>query len=401
MSFPVKAFNWQMRGASPSNGTPSSWINILKACLMDGFGDATAVTGTILNGVCRLEFNASTTFQQNSVVLVSGANVVSINGENKVTSSSSNSIEFKTLESNQTLIGTITVKYAPVGSWYMPFTGTNTAALRTTSALGGDVFFHIFDTQARSMRMRMYSHMGDVNNGQKPVPILSENPFYFTKSIYSDTTAWPWFIVADERAVYFINAYYANATNPDFYRQQAWYTTGFGYLVPNGYTSKLHAFVHAPRDETLSNRSAVSFGKVMFSSDYDERDSCIVYVNPATGNYGAKTQVFSKITGGIARLLSGCTGPEFNLPNRQRILSEFMVRAEEHYIGRLPGLWCLLNKESAPVTKMEALYQGVEQLHGRSLMGVVCGDGSTYPNQAYPENSYQIGFGFIDLTGPW
>ena len=406
MFYPVKNFNSQMRGAPGVNGTPGSFIAWMKAVLIDGFGDATAITGTISNGICRLELNATDVFQQDKVILISGANVTSINGEQWVTKVTDNSLEFKTLEGDQTLIGTITVKYAPVGNWYMPFTGTNTAVFRTSDPMAGDICFRVDDTQARSASMRMYGRMGDVNNGELQYPTQLESPFYFTKSFYANTNAYPWIVVADTKTVYISKAYwiYSLAQSSYFYTQRS-FITAFGYYNSEGYSSKTNAFIAAPRDiqiETYNYLSNSAPPILSYTNAYVNEFR--LYLNKATNSYNQNALGCPRLSVPYTQFSSGRILNIVNLPNRKTYLSDVIIYSNNYLIGSFPGVYAILNNVQDLAAGHNIIIDGIDELNGRKLLKIY----TQFANSSYSFLNYDMnlaqntpGIGLFDITGPW
>lgn len=206
MRYPVKNFNCHMRGAPIVNGMPGSWLNMIKACLIDGFGEVTAITGVVSNGKCTITFNANESFDKNTVVSISGANLTTINGEQWVEKSDNVSITFKTLEPDQTLVGTIKVKYAPVGNWYMPYFGTNQGVFKSSNPESSGIYFRFDDRQARYVTVNMARNMTSLDEGVGMYPNINSSEIrYFTKSTEANTTAKYWAIFADDTSVYYFN----------------------------------------------------------------------------------------------------------------------------------------------------------------------------------------------------
>lgn len=91
-----------------------------------------------------------------------------------------------------------------------PFTGTNLAAYRMTTAGGATgMYFRVDDTGTTTGRVVGYETMSDVNTGtnQYPTTLQLSGGLYVWKSSTADTTARPWCLIADNtnpRCFYFI-----------------------------------------------------------------------------------------------------------------------------------------------------------------------------------------------------
>lgn len=398
MIYPVKNFNYAQRGAPVLNGTPNAEIALLKACLIDGFGEVTAITGSITNGVCTLMLNSGESFDIDKVISVSGVNVQSINGEQWVTSNTNNSVSFKTLESDQTLTGTIKVKYAPVGNWYMPFSGTSLAVFKSTHPLASDIYFRIDDTQATYSTYRMYQRMADVNNGEKYYPIPSQLSCYYPKSNSANTNATGWNIVADGKTVYMSRAV-AYPTNSIYFTNQAWITTGFGDFLPWGYSNKLNAFLLSMRTTApLSNAADnIAYGNDLWWCYGVGTGACIVFQNAAVRSYGVSVIKAPKLNQINISPVSGLSSEPINLPNKKIITTDIILVGNNHYIGTLPGVQFIANNVTYDPSNNFTTTPGVDRFIGRKMMKIP----GSYSYAGSNTSSSNRSTGLIDISGDW
>ena len=407
MKYPIKNFNASMRGAPTKNGTPGSFISILKACLIDGFGETTAVTASIVDGICTIEFNQGEFFQTDSVIWVSGVNVQSINGEQWVTTNTENSCSFKTLESNQTLIGNIKVKYAPVGSWQMPFSATNVAVFRSTHPEASGIYFRFDDTQAKYANARMYQVMSDVNNGQKAFPPLAEDPYIFNKSFYANTTAYNWYIVANEKTVYFSSEFYGGITNPALKNYYTFFNRAFGDYDTEDYVFKNNAFIISNRTSFFANSNYDDTSADLFLyKSIDSYKHFGIFQNPITNIAGSYAHQFAKRNFWLpSNTPSGRGNVVYNQPNRKLLISDICVYLSGNIIGKLPGVIFVGNNImnasiGSGYNLVGTKIPGIEKLLNRKLMYLGCAGSSSNSSGTTPLDSYG-GLGLIDITGPW
>lgn len=110
--------------------------------------------------------------------------------------------------------------------WTKAYTGTNKAAYRMASGAGkAGYYLRVLDSgdTNRSFRWRTYKTMSDVDTGTNPVPTVAQmaaDGFYFAKSNTSDSTARPWWCVADDQGVFFYSWYNSTAFDASTNSQQ-------------------------------------------------------------------------------------------------------------------------------------------------------------------------------------
>ncbi len=407
MAFTVKNFNWKLRGAPILNGTPSSFINLLKACLIDGFGEVTAITGKIENGICTIETNQNESFQTDTVVSISGANVTSVNGEQWVLSSSASKFSFKTLESDQTLLGTIKVKYAPVGSWYFPFTGTSTAALLTADSSVEPIYFIIDDTQARFSSLRMARKMTDMDIASDVIPPLNVSAYRILRSINADAVSRMWYLIADSKTIYFSRAltYPENDYNRN---NQPFLTCAIGYYKPEGHASKLTAFINAETANSITSGNNYNYIDGpneyldVFYSRFSDRKSKVIYYHPGTNTYNenattmSRLSSFENVSGGSNQLFASIVRP-----TRKRIISDMLVTSRGHILGTMPGIRYIGSSTPYNRSRYGLVEQGTGDLIGRRLINVPCAAGTSNLWLTSNFDASLTGVGLIDITGPW
>lgn len=389
MTYPVKNFSYDMRGAPIINGTPGSFINALKACLIDGFGEATAITGNVIDGVCTLFFNQGEFFKSDSVISVSGVNIQSINGEQWVISNTQNSCSFKTLESDQTLIGTIKVKYAPVGYWYMPFTGTNTAVFRSAHPSASNVYYQIDDTSANHASLRTCQSMTNTTSGENFVPPQTEEPFYFHKSTQANTIQRAWNLFSDGKTVYY-NIYAGfNGSNLETVASN---TFAFGDYIPEDFETTIKSFTIGDR---ITNATTNRRGEVFYINSNSLHTEVKIYLDPVFKTYNNNFRRTVEINSGDERSGNSNVFGEVNLINKKKLISRISVICNKNFLGYLPGILYNLNNHLNMNTYNNIIIDGVGNLYNRKLKYV---RSSTAMSQY--GTSYEV-LGLIDITGPW
>lgn len=203
MPKPTKWFSNSMAGAPVCKGTASALIDLLTACLIDGFNAGNLTSLVVASNVATATRTAHG-FLQYQIVNISGATPAELNGDFRILTVTANTFTFATVGiSDQTATGTISAKTPAVSSyWTKPFTGTNLAAFRSTDPASTQRYLRIDDSIALYSTLDIYEDMTAISTGTN-----SWGPWYIKKSNSADTTARPWMVVADSRTVYIFIAW--------------------------------------------------------------------------------------------------------------------------------------------------------------------------------------------------
>lgn len=112
-------------------------IDVLDACLVNGFGSQAVSTLTASGTTVTATFGSAHNFMQYQVIKIAGATQTEYNGEFRIlTVPNANSITFKlaAVPSVTTATGTINCSLPPLG-WLKPFSATGKAAYRSANTL--------------------------------------------------------------------------------------------------------------------------------------------------------------------------------------------------------------------------------------------------------------------------
>lgn len=112
-------------------------IDVLDACLINGFGAQTVATLTANGTTVTATFGSAHNYLQYQVIKIAGANQTEFNGEHRIlTMPNANTITFElaAVPSVTTATGTITSSLPSLG-WLKPFSGTGKAAYRSSNTL--------------------------------------------------------------------------------------------------------------------------------------------------------------------------------------------------------------------------------------------------------------------------
>lgn len=142
MSGKVQWFSFDNFNAPQLSNTWGCLVDLLDACLVNGFGAQTVASIVISDGVGIATFNNSHSIKQFQVVEFSGANEPALNSEFKVLGLTANTIEFLIDLPDQTATGTISCKLAPLG-WTKVFSGTQKAVYQAKDTVSNPYFLRV------------------------------------------------------------------------------------------------------------------------------------------------------------------------------------------------------------------------------------------------------------------
>ena len=217
MSTAVKYFDSTMSGAPSLSNTAGALIGVLDACLVDGFGSVTVDSLVVASDVATATVSAGHQFAMvgstGPVITISGASPSGLNGEWRVTVTSSTVFTFVTSGiSDQTATGTISAKRAGAG-FSKAFSGTDKAVYRSDDITGTRLFCRIDDAYTTYARIRGYEAMDDVDTvtdgyGVFPTDAQLSGGGYVYKATGSPRL---WSLYSDGRMIYF----FCDANNND------------------------------------------------------------------------------------------------------------------------------------------------------------------------------------------
>lgn len=391
----VKWIRNDMRAAPVITGnTPSSLIAALDALLVTGWGSVTAVSASVTSGVATITFNAGSSFTEHAVVLVAGAAPEQLNGEQRVLTASNTQITFATTAPDGTASGSITVKNAPAG-WEKVFVGTNKAVYRSANIAGNRHYLRVDDTANLFARVRGYEAMTDVDTGSNPFPTDTQisGGGYWVKSVTANSTAVPYLLAADNRALLVTLQF--GRTADSTYTSSA--VRGFGdpiALNPSG--DAWGSFLSA---DSVSTGFNIHYG-ALSGSRADSSGSYGLTVSPRgwQGLGSATLQRVMPYVGDPAKH-SGASdnlGAMPSVVDGQIKTSPLFLKDQASGMpprSNIPGLYYL--PQSAGRTALPTPYSRQILADGRSTLVVHTGD-------SYNSSSGDsVGVVLLDITGPW
>lgn len=375
--------------------------NLLKACLVDGYGSVAVSSLTRSGSVVTVTTSAPHGFSMlgstsggasvGPVAQISGANEADYNGRWRVTGVISTTVftfNIGAATPASPATGSITARRAAAG-WTEEFTNTNRSVFRTP--FGTNRFYLRVDDNtpsggdARNTAMRGYETMIDVDNGSGlfPKAVQEATGLAIPKSETANATVRSWTILADEGAVYILvngdgdaNGSHAVAYFGDLARPEkpgdAYHTGIVGGTVNNlvwgnGTTPASSNFAELPSNPlasaSLRNYLARSFSQL----------------GSALG--------FSKVAVTGQAFMGGATGMAFPSPANNGFYAWPVLVTQSYPRGYMPGLYSPWH--SVPFVDGDTVTE-VVGLSGRVLLA------KRIRNANNP--IYQACW---DITGPW
>lgn len=397
LTYPVKWITNTMRGAPQISGTAGTFLAALDAFLNTGWGSANAISMSVSGGVGTAVFAEGVYFEDHAVVAIANVTTPSaLNGEARVLTHTNNSITFETdaPDGAATTGGTITVRYAPVGNWSKPFTGTNKACFRSADVQSNGHYLRVDDAGTITARVASYENMTDVDTGTGPFPtaVQMSGGGYVHKSTAANATSVRYSLVADSRAVLWAVecGSGANALN------RTSNIRGFGDCIAIASDGD-------PWSTFLSYNGSANTGT--FHGGALSGGTASVLSNAGTVLARAKAGLGSAVlhdsvpASGAPLVISGQDTMFGAAPSNvtgKLYLSRMYLKpqvAADGLRALVPGaVYVPQSGLTSLANPQDTMAAGSGDLAGRMLLGVGCGANGA---------AAQTGIAFIDATGPW
>ncbi len=375
-----------MPGAPVLSGTAGALKNLLKTCLVDGFGASGVTSLVVASNVATVTLSAGHPFKRDMTMLVAGATPAGLNGLKNVLSITSTTATFATSGiADGAATGTITAKVAGAG-WVEAFTGTNLTALKPSVPEATGMLLRVDDTGTTSARVVGYESMADISSGINSIPTgaMLSGGGYWDKSDAASAAARPWVLVADERGFHLSVApgntgYYCVRYAGDIASDKsgdAWgwlLTAGTSYLGNTSTTSTAcNAFAgRGARAGAYLARSYLGLGGAVQAQRVGVAQNGSADAYSGTANYSVLGAGLNAANNGL--LLTPCE--LIHLGRR----------------GTIAGLWHARG-DLGLMFEHGSVIDGTDDLTGRRLLAVRAGGAV---------GTSIFGTVFIDLTGPW
>lgn len=382
----VKTFDSSMTGAPVLSGTAGALINVVKTCLVDGFGAGPVQALSVASGVATATYATSHPFRVGSIALIAGSTPAALNGEKRVLGITASTITFDAAGvADGAATGTITSTLAPAG-WVQLYSGTNLSALKPSASAATGCVLRIDDSGTTNARVRAYESMSDINTGLGPTPMDSQvsGGLFWPKSNAASTAARPWVLVADARAFYLGVDVQANGS----------YTLLFAGDIASLKSGDAYAYLLTGNQADQTGISTVPDGCCGWSHRSARGGAYMVRPHTGIGQAIAMQRIGAHHNGSTSDVYSGTAGYGWgSYPNGAN--NGLLVGALEVFgvgiRGSLPGLWHAVQNMTGMFSSL-GFVDGTDDLLGRRLMAL---------RTAPPAGAVTPGTVWLDTTGPW
>lgn len=206
----VKFFHSGMLDAPVLRGEAGALIELLDACLINGFSTRTPDSIVVADEVATVTISAGNPYEQHAVISITGASVAALNAEWRIATAAASTFTFACPGVADGAATGASVKRAPAG-WERPFSASHKAAYRSTDILSTQMSLRVDDADARYARVRGYESMIDIDTGVGLFPTVTQRTsteYTWPKNYVSGVASVKWALVADGRSINFLPAWY-------------------------------------------------------------------------------------------------------------------------------------------------------------------------------------------------
>lgn len=374
-------------GAPVLNNAAGSLIEVLRACLVNGFGAKTVTSISVTAGVATATCAAhGFTDKFGKLLLIAGASEPLLNGRKQPGNIATNSFDFPAPGvADGTYTGTMSARRAPMG-WTEAHSGTNKAIFARSAPEATGAMLRVLDTAATpasttAARVFAVETATDVDTftGQTPTNTQLANGQYWQKG-GNTATAKRWHVVGDDRGFFlFVEGSLAQVTFVPHW---------FGDLISlrgvDAYCAALHGnWVDAPTQYQTS-------GGLFFNSSSNSQFSSAAAIVRPSSQIGSAT--LAAIRGGLSNtVFGGASYPLAANAGNDVVIQRDLLVAEQDATNRypvrgvMPGL--AIPWAERPYTSETVVSAVLQEARSYLAMGLA--------------GQSDNGMCLIDLTGPW
>ena len=383
----VYTFDSSMTGAPVLSGTAGALRAVLKACMVDGFGEGAVSTLTVAAGIATASFAGAHPYRVGTIAQFGGATPAGLNGQKRILSTTTSAVTFAAPGvADGAATGTITHKAAAAG-WQELFAGTltNVLCVKPTVPEATGCVLRVDDTGTTNARVRAYEAMTNASTGAGPTPLDSQlsGGLYWPKSGAANSTARPWYMVADERGFYL-------AVSPQGTDR---YTLLYAGDIASLKSGDAYGYLVTGNQSDQASASTVPDGCCGYSGRSARGGAYLVRAHTAIGQSVAAQQLGAHHNGPTADVYAGTPGYSVgtypNGPNNGLMTGALELHSQG-IRGTLPGLLHPV-QDLGNAFATSAVVDGTDDLAGRRLMAIRTG----------PPAGGTVGTVFIDTTGNW
>ena len=370
-----------------------SMFNVFKAALVTGFNTQTSSSMSVSGGIATLQFATAHGFEVDAVISVSGAAVLGLNGEKRVTSTPSGMVltfDAAGIPDQQVLTGA-SVQYSPLG-WSLSGTPTTLpATFYSTDPTGTGFAFKATQSSPFDIYISAYRSFSGGNPQQA---FAANKSLYPGRGLTSAPSYGAWALIGDGKTIYML-----------------WQsTTSGGITLSSAFNGVLSAIGDFESLAPIDAHRALYHSSQNAHSTADESNG-VQYLSSSdmaghawlAGSAGGGGAVIS-VRFGLETLFDGSprvagasgssvTSSYPNSPDSSLILSRRYIADNTGVRGFFRGLY----QSPQPCATAFAPFGRVEgqgPLEGRRLLAVRCGRGAS-------DSALGSGVTFFDITGPW
>jgi len=391
MTLPTSTPNWfdsSEVGAPTLNNAAGSLLDVLRACLIDGFGSQSVTSIVVSSEVATVNCTAhGFSDAYGKLVLIEGASQSSLNGRKRIGNVLTDSFTYPAPGvANGTYTGTISAKRAPLG-WAEPHTGTNVAIFARTAPEATAMLLrvddsHVSPSTATDARILMVESATDVDTlvDISPTAVQDSGGTRWFKGA-NNAAAKPWAIFGDDRFFYFVMPG-VNGVISTF----SYVIGAFGDIEPT-VTPDAYRCLLAGSFQSITSGS-VNYPLPRTNTTITSTDSSMVLAR-AANQTGRSARVATAAIGAGNTVMGANGSGQTDIANVQIATGALLVEETSFFLrGRLPGLYWPLAR---------APFQGLPQFavidsvigSDRRLVNVLCRSGNVDGNC------------LIDVEGPW
>lgn len=362
-------------GAPSLNNTPGSLLEVLRACLINGFNSRVVTSIAVTAGVATATAAAhgfSGVFGK--LVQISGAPVALLNGNKQPGGVLTNSFTFPAPGvADGTYTGTISARRAPLG-WTEPHSGTNVAMFARSAPEATAMRLRVDDSGTNVARVIQVESATGVDAFVGPSP--TEDQFagggYWQK--HNSASPNGWFIVGDDRGFWIGN----RVTLDPLEFVYTFFGDGVPYYAGDAFFSVLsfQPTTFWTPSPTFPMATAASYGTVPVGS---------TGVYTSRGNNVSSTSSEISAVGGPTTGTYG--GSSLQLPGTEHVAMVgglHVIGGNKLVRGEMPGLHVPLANTPFP-----------------SLVPVIAADGRTYLPVRFNSGGQGNGQVCIQISGEW
>lgn len=142
MSNDLRWYSFENFGAPEINNAWGHLVDMLDACLVNGFGTQSVTSLTVTDGVGLLTFPGFHKYKQFQVIEISGAENPNLNAEFRIMGITDTTVEFLVDIPDQTESGTLSCRLPPLG-WRSPFSGIHKRVYQAKNTILNPAFLRV------------------------------------------------------------------------------------------------------------------------------------------------------------------------------------------------------------------------------------------------------------------